>query len=343
MHTSAADCILRDRAGEQQPMQRMPAIVALVSAPFILCSCARHESATTVPNEPVAASLGKVEAAGLHNVFRLTDKLYSGSSPEGDAGFASLKQLDIQTIISVDGARPDVETARTYGFRYVHLPIGYDGVPREQGMRIAKAVRDLPGPVYIHCHHGKHRGPAAAAVAHLCLDEKCSVETALAEMRRAGTDPHYTGLYAALGEFGRPTAGDLDRVPSDFPEVSEVAALAQIMVGIDERWERLKLIRAANWKVPADYPDLDPPHEALQLREQYREASRLPAVREKTEEFRRWLSEAEDGARALEETLRAGNDRSGENARAAEEAFLKANVLCARCHARHRDVPRKQE
>src|SRR4051794_23849607 len=81
-----------------------------------------------------------VEAAGLHNIFRVTDRLYSGSSPEGDASFAALRKLGIKTVISVDGARPDVKRARKFGLRYVHLPIGYDGVPREQALRLARAV-----------------------------------------------------------------------------------------------------------------------------------------------------------------------------------------------------------
>jgi hypothetical protein len=225
--------------------------------------------------------------------------------------------------------------ARKFGLQYVHLPIGYDGVPREQGLRIAKAVRDLPGRVYLHCHHGKHRGPAAAAVARICLDEKCSVEIALAEMRRAGADPHYTGLYAAPGEFGQPTTEDLDRVSSEFPEVSEVAGLAQIMVRIDERWERLKLIRTAQWQTPADHTDLDPPHEALQLREQFREASRLTGMPAGTDEFRRWISEAEGGAANLEWVLRG--DPKG-----AEGAFRRINDACVRCHAQYRDTPRKR-
>ena len=88
-----------------------------------------------------------------------------------------------------------------YGIRYVHIPIGYDGVPEAQGLRLARAVHDLPGLVYIHCHHGQHRGPAAAEVVHRCLDESCKVETALAELRRAGTDPRYTGLFASPEKF----------------------------------------------------------------------------------------------------------------------------------------------
>src|SRR5262249_9425334 len=156
-------------------------------------------------------STNPLQLPGLHNVFQITEKLYSGSSPEGDEGFSSLQKLGVKTIISVDGAKPDTERAHKYELRYVHLPIGYDGVPREQALRIAKAVRDLPGPIYLHCHHGKHRGPAAAAVAHLCLDDKCPVEAALAVLKKAGTDPHYTGLYAAPVKLKRPSKEELDR------------------------------------------------------------------------------------------------------------------------------------
>jgi protein tyrosine phosphatase (PTP) superfamily phosphohydrolase (DUF442 family) len=208
-----------------------------------------------------------MEAKGLHNVYRITDKLISGSSPDGDEGFESLKALGVKTIISVDGARPDLDRARKYGLRYVHLPTGYDGISRPQVLQLAKAVRDLPGPIYLHCHHGKHRGPAAASAIHLCLDEKCSVEQAVAEMKLAGTDPHYIGLYETAKALVRPSKLELDQIAADFPEVAAVSALAQVMVQIDGRWDNLKLVRSAGGKVPADHPDIDPPHEALQLAE----------------------------------------------------------------------------
>jgi protein tyrosine phosphatase (PTP) superfamily phosphohydrolase (DUF442 family) len=282
--------------------------------------------------KPTERTIEPVEAKGVHNVLRLSERLYSGSSPEGDEGFAALRDLGIRTIISVDGARPDVERARKYGLRYVHLPIGYDGVPEEQAWRIARAVRDLPGPVYIHCHHGKHRGPAAAATAMLCLDASCPAEAAIAVMRKAGTDPRYTGLYAAPEHVRRPSREDLDRLPSDFPEVAEVSGLAQAMVRLDERWDRLKELRAAGWKVPPNHPDLDPRHEALQLAEQYREIARLPEVKERrSEEFRRWLADAEKNAAELEALLRRGAP--------VETQFQQAGADCARCHARYRDLP----
>src|SRR3984893_602801 len=128
-------------------MRRALLIALFPLLAVLLCGCPGNEAVGPVASESTVHELGKVESPGLHNVFRLTDKLYSGSSREGREGFASLVQLGIQTVISVDGARPDVETAHKFGLRYVHLPIGYDGVPPEQGLRIAKAVRDLPGPV----------------------------------------------------------------------------------------------------------------------------------------------------------------------------------------------------
>ena len=67
-----------------------------------------------------------VPSASVKNLFSLSTNLYSGSAPESDAAFAELKKLGIKTIITVDGTTPDVERARKFGFRYIHLPLGYN-------------------------------------------------------------------------------------------------------------------------------------------------------------------------------------------------------------------------
>src|SRR5262249_23423023 len=149
------------------------------------------------------------------------------------------------------------------------------------------------------------------------------VETAVAEMKRAGTDPHYQGLYASPGRVRRPRREELDRVPADFPEVAEVPDLARLMVAVDQHWDHVKAVRAAGWKAPESDPDLDPAHEALQLREHYREAARLESVRSRPEEFRRLLSEAEGAAGGLETALRKGGK--------VEDAYRESAAACARC------------
>jgi len=285
--------------------------------------------------EPPAGAPAKVEAPGVPNLIRLTDDLYQGAMPQGDEGFASLEKLGVKTVISVDGARPDLEDAHKHGMRYVHLPIGYDGMTREQALRIARAVRDLPKPIYVHCHRGTVRGPTAAAVARLFLDDECTVETAQDGMKLAGFDPRYTGLWAASKELKRPAATELDAVAADFPEAAPPPGLTRVMVAMDGITDDFQAIRKAGWKAPKDKPDLDPPHEALQLVEHLKELQRLPKTAERPADFRAKLADAEDRAQKFEDVLRASKDE------AAEEAYKQVNAACTRCHAVYRDVPKE--
>ena len=271
---------------------------------------------------PVAAIPVAHEAAGLHNLHRVSGNLWSGSNPEGDAGFASLRSLGIKTVISVDGAAPEVAIAAKYGLRYVHLPVGYDGIPRERAWELAKAVRDLPGPVYVHCQHGKHRGPAAAAAIRLCLDHDFTPEQAEAWMRQAGTDPRYTGLFGLPKNLKRPTKAELDAAPADFPAVARVADITRAMVAVDRTWDKLKTAKAANWPEPVQSAG-----DAVLLTEHYREAKRLPL----SAEFADLLAAAETGAVSLERALR------GPDFKSADAAFAASQAMCLRCHGEFRD------
>lgn len=291
-----------------------------------LCGCGRAPDAPPPPPAAFApVALG--DRPGLHNVYRVTGRLYSGSSPKGDAGFRSLRELGVAAVVSVDGAPPDLEAARASGLRYFHLPIGYDGVPRDAAARIARVVRDAEGPVYVHCHHGKHRGPAAAAAVARCLDGSCDPRAALAFLAAAGTDPRYAGLYADV-ERAAPDPAAVDRAAA-VPEAAAVPDLTRLMVQIDERWDRLKRAKAGGW----GSPDVDAPHEAMQVVELYREATRLPA----SSAFAADLSAAEAATRDSEAALRS---TGGDRATRADEAFRVAAAACTSCHAAHRDQPR---
>jgi protein tyrosine phosphatase (PTP) superfamily phosphohydrolase (DUF442 family) len=284
------------------------------------------------------ATLERIDAPGIENAFRLNLRLFSRGQPEGEMGFKTLKQLGIRTIISVDGSQPDVEAARRLGLRYVHLPVGYHGIPRDQAIRLVAAIRDLPGPVFIHCHHGKHRGPAAVAVCALAT-EGWNKAQARAWLERAGTDPNYKGLFATVAGFAPPSEQELSRVTTDqLPERAEVPALVETMVEVDRVWDRLKEIEKAGFRTPKDSPDLDPLHEALMLVEQFREGARHAEMKAKGESFARLLTTAERDAKSLEIALREFSTSPGPTSLEKTKApYARVSQDCTNCHARFRD------
>jgi protein tyrosine phosphatase (PTP) superfamily phosphohydrolase (DUF442 family) len=250
-----------------------------------------------------------------------------GAQPEGDAAFAFLAAQGVRTLISVDGARPDVEAAARHGLRYVHIPFGYDRIPEEQSRRIAKTVRELGGPFFVHCHHGRHRGPAAAAIAQQTLGGM-TCEQAKEELSRAGTDPRYEGLYRSVSGFIAPSEEETRADPFDFPSVAPVPALAEAMVSLDQRMDGLRAARAAGWKSPPDHPDIAPAHEALQAGELLAEVARTPEAAR----FPAPLEEALAAARALRTALDAPARPDD-----AEAAWRRLTQSCSACHADHRD------
>src|ERR1051326_9522581 len=74
----------------------------------------------TTPRRLISGAAQPMTLPGLRNVFRVGRRLYSGAAPADEAGFRSLCALGVRTIISVDGATPDVAAARRHGLRYVH-------------------------------------------------------------------------------------------------------------------------------------------------------------------------------------------------------------------------------
>ena len=178
------------------------------------------------PADPIAR-----DAPGLHNLVAFHDGVISGSVPEGPDGFDSLQGLGVRTIVSVDGAVPDVAAARLRGMRYIHLPIGYDGFDETRRAELTRAVLDglSNGAVYIHCHHGQHRGPAAALTALLNLGTIDQVE-ASAWLDRCGVA--YRGLRNAVQNAEPAHPEDIQSAPP-LQEVAETKSLSRLMAEVD--------------------------------------------------------------------------------------------------------------
>lgn len=263
-----------------------------------------------------------LQLPGIHNAFRVTPQVFSGSQPDGDAAFAALANLGVKTVISVDGGKPDIAAARKHGIRYIHLPIGYDGVP---AARIPELVSAAGGEkIFVHCHHGKHRGPAAVAV--ICeASAGWSPTTAKAWLREAGTSEEYAGLYRSVAEFRPVTKEQLAKV-GPLPEVAITPGLVDAMVAIDERYDALKAAQKNGWKTAAE-------NEATLLWEHFRELARNDDTLKRSDDFRSKLAEGETAADRLRAALKSPGDFEK-----ADAAFEAVAQNCSACHKAQRNA-----
>jgi len=259
--------------------------------------------------------------------------LISGALPEGDADFDELQRMGVKTIISVDGAIPDIGRAEVRGMRYVHFPNGYNGIDGTRQLEIARAIRDLSGPIYLHCHHGKHRGPAAAASAAIILGEM-TPEEGTAFLQSAGTAASYTGLYQCVARAEPVDEATLSKADNSFPSIAPVPGFVQAMVDMQHAFDHLTAIKEAGWKVPADHPDLVPLEEAGRMTNLLRTAHGDVYLADESDSFAKDLLKSIEVSQAFDAHLLANpTDTEGLSAR-----FKMVSASCKDCHVAHRDT-----
>lgn len=293
-----------------------------------------NASGKAPPTLPSVHDATPIDLPGIHNAVAYHEGLISGGQPVGDAAFDALAALGVKTIISVDGAVPDVARAEARGMRYIHLPISYNAFDEKRKLQLARAVRDgmEKGPVFLHCHHGKHRsaGALGAAVVTLGL---ATPEAMVARMKVSGTSPSYKGLYAVVQEATPVPKERIDAVDPDFPRISRPSNFVQGMVEMDEIWDNLRLIEKAGWNAPASHPGLVPAAEAGRLAEVFRHLRTLPYTQRKPEDFRGWMEKDHERAQLLERELASASP----DLEAIAAAFKALGASCKECHAAYRD------
>jgi hypothetical protein len=242
--------------------------------------------------------------------------------------------MGIKTIISVDGAAPDLAQAKARGMRYIHLPIGYNGFDEERKLELTRATRDAlaQGPVYIHCHHGKHRSAGAAGTVAVSLGW-ATPEQMVERMKVSGTAPGYKGLYTCTTSAVALTPAVINAVPADFPESQPPQGFVKAMVEIGEVNERLKFAEKAGWTIPASDPTLVPAAEAGRMSDLLRHLHRDKVTVDAGGDFAKIMVASENYAQKLEDMLAAGEKDTAKLS--AEFKLLAAS--CKDCHVRFRD------
>lgn len=258
------------------------------------------------------------------NVVRLDHDVWTGPAA---VDVTALAEAGVRTLVSVD-ALPSPPSPAGHVLRRVHLPLAYDGISARQADALLVAWRDCPRPIYIHCHHGRHRGPAAAVTVLRRLG-RIDADRGRALLEQCGTSLAYLGLWKAVID-ARPVGAELlGRLRGDLLETQPVGSMSQAMATLDRGWERLRISAANGWTAPEDHPDLAPLADAAAVTDHLRQIATLS--RDRPEGFKWTLNQLVAGATRLEAALLQGDHQMAHRIR------VWMDVGCTSCHSGHRD------
>ncbi|MFN3244240.1 MAG: hypothetical protein ACE37K_22230 [Planctomycetota bacterium] len=315
-----------------QSSLRVPSCIAasltVVLFAAVACHAAGHPAVEVVA--PAVDATEAVDLPGLHNVVSYGDQIVCGGVPEGRRGLEVLRAMGIRTVVSVDGATPDVATAEQLGLRYVHLPISYDTVTRERQRELAQVLVHAERPIYMHCHHGKHRSAAALASA-MVMSGTMGVEQACARMSVSGTSPSYEGLWEAVRSASALPAEQLQADMAQFPSVAEVSGMVGLMAEVDEVIDLVRQSHEAGWRAPQDHPDLVAEHETRRLARLFADMQQDEESRTYPDDYQQMLAHSIDLSQRLDQRVRAGD------AIEAGKLLAAIGTSCKACHKVYRN------
>lgn len=264
----------------------------------------------------------------------VSNRLLTGPEPD-EQFWQKASELGIKTLISVDGISPQVQKAKQHGFSYIHLPISYDEIDSERTLQLASALKHAEAPIYLHCHHGKHRGPTAAVVAALA-NNLISRPEGLAYLENQQTSKDYQGLWASARK-----TKELTEIPYlELPSKMSVDDLTETMAQIDRVWKNVKLFRKNKWLVPKTHPDLVLKNELSLLYEFLFESERLQLLEAHNSQEQEEIHQLyEDSLEVLENFKRISSETHPSKATqtSMESAFQKTKANCKSCHQQFRD------
>ena len=255
---------------------------------------------------------------GLPNLQQVDPALqvWTGGVPHPGLGASALERLGIRSILVVDAPPPPTGGSMPA----VHLPLKYSGIDEVEAGQLAYLLATMERPIYIHCHHGTNRAPAAAAVGLVGTGE-LTPDQGLSLLDRAGTSASFDGLFASVRE-STPIPDDARR-PYDGSDAT-VDDFALSMSAVDEVFGRLEDASKAGWTTPGSAA------EAAELVDLLRVSLDGTSLNEDLV-FRRLATGSIDRATALETALVDG-DRD-----AALRQVMALAATCSACHDRFRN------
>lgn len=287
------------------------------------------------PNYLSVSSLLKAGSSKVPAKFKIS----CGGEPN-QRQLEFLAKQGFKTVVSVDSASPNLQVARKLGLKYVHIPLGYDGIKSDEQLQLLAVVRKCQSPIYVHCHHGHHRAPAATA-ALLRVAGFIGPAKATEILRKGGTSESYAGLWRDVK-----TATALKTSVDDIElrESCDVPTLAANMAILDRRTDELeKLLQNVGKQRAGRTKARDV---ALLVIESLKESARDVKTEEVDAEPEQCGKLPEDYVSKMQACLKAATtlhdtlakDLPTPNERAAlQKSFRQLRSSCSSCHQQFRN------
>lgn len=122
---------------------------------------------------------------GLPNFSKVADGVYRGGQPT-DAGYQTLKNMGVRTILSLRVLGPDSQKLRAMGFRQHHISFKHIHPETEDVLEFLAIVTAAENqPVFVHCREGVDRTGMMIAIYRMVVQDWPKAK-AIDEMKRMG-------------------------------------------------------------------------------------------------------------------------------------------------------------
>lgn len=142
---------------------------------------------------------------GIKNYYRVRPDVATAGQPS-DQALADIQKAGFKTIINLrteeEGSLEEKPKVEALGLEYHNIPIGSDGISKEQVALFEKILGDSKThPVFVHCAVSNRVG--AMWFIHQVLGEGKDEASALEEAKKAGLKPSLEGAAKEFVEKNR--------------------------------------------------------------------------------------------------------------------------------------------
>jgi protein tyrosine phosphatase (PTP) superfamily phosphohydrolase (DUF442 family) len=161
----------------------------LISVILISCLAAGVVLAGKPSEKRPASWAQSIKLDGVPNLHQVSTDLYRSAQPTAE-GMRNLKQMGIETIVTLRSFHSDRDEIKDTGLAYEHMYMKAWHPERKEAVRFLQIVSDPKRtPVLVHCLHGSDRTGTMCALYRIVI-QGWSKEEAIREMTTGGFGFH---------------------------------------------------------------------------------------------------------------------------------------------------------